>query len=414
MTTLAFDTKTIIASDRAPVAAVIPAAATPRIDRAEIVFDIVRTRAGFDGLEAEWTALFERAGRGEQMFQQFNWLWHWANHYTDAKAEFAIVTGRRHGRLVLVWPLVVERPARLRMLAWMGDPVSQYGDVIIEAMDDAEAVLAQSWQYLLKHARADLARLTKVRADAAAASTLTRAGFKIVATEEAPYAALSKCASYEAFDARFSPKLRKNRRRQLRRLEERGPMEIKVLMDSPAASEATRLAMTLKRGWLNSKGLVSRAFVDTRIDRFFSDVTSGERPAGVGVSLLTSAGEGADTNISITCKGRRAIHILAYALKFEKVGVGNHHLEVNLQRAFDDGVEVYDFLAPRHEYKMEWADDAIAVNDMAVALTRRGRLYADVYIAVVREAVKASIKKLPRSLTRFVAGAHRTTHSIAW
>lgn len=316
--------------------------------------------------------------------------------------------------MVLVWPLVVERPARLRQLAWMGDPVSQYGDVLIDRVGDADALITQSWSFLLAHARADLARLTKVRADAAIAPVMAELGFKVMACEEAPFASLAKCASYEVFDERFSPKLRKNRRRQLRRLEERGPIEINVHASGTAAADAALLGMTLKRGWLNTKGLVSRAFADTRVDAFFTDVTSGNRPAGVGVSLLTSAGEGADVNISITCKGRRAIHILAYALKFEKVGVGNHHLEVNLQRAFADGIEVYDFLAPRHEYKMEWADGAIAVEDHAIAMTRRGRLYADVYIAVVREAVKRGLKSLPRGMTRLIAGAHRSTHSIAW
>lgn len=413
MATLAFDTSPTVSTNRTPAAMARSAQTAPQV-ATDMVFAIVRTRDGFDALEADWNGLFERAGRGEQMFQQYNWLWHWANHYTDERTEFAIVTGRRNGQLVLVWPVVIERPARLRQLAWMGDPVGQYGDVLVDRIDDAEAIIAQSWQFLLKHARADLARLAKVRADAAVAAMLEQFGFKIVASEEAPYASLGKCASYEAFDERFSQKLRKNRRRQLRRLEERGPIEIKVHAEAAEAADATRLAMTLKRGWLNSKGLVSRAFADTRIDRFFADVTSGERPAGVGVSLLTSGGEAADVNISITCKGRRAIHILAYALKFEKVGVGNHHLEVNLQRAFADGVQFYDFLAPRHAYKMEWADDAIAVNDLAVALTKRGQLYADVYLAVVREAVKSSLKKLPRSLTRLVAGVHRSTHSIAW
>lgn len=413
MATLTFDTAASLAPGRpSPTGAVIAAPADEAASG--IDFALVTTRAGFDELEGDWNDLFARAGRGDQMFQQFNWLWHWANHYTDSRTEFAIVTGRRGGRLVLVWPLVVERPARLRQLAWMGDPVSQYGDAIVDRLPDADAVLAKSWQYLLAHARADLARLTKVRADAVVSPLLGSLGFKVVATEEAPFALLSQCKSYEDFDARFSPKLRKNRRRQLRRLEERGPIEIKVLSDGPAATDATRLAMTLKRGWLNTKGLVSRAFADTRVDDFFAGVTSGSRPAGVGVSLLTSAGEGADANIAISCKGRRAIHILAYALKFEKVGVGNHHLEINLQRAFADGVEVYDFLAPRHEYKMEWADGAIAVNDHALALTLRGRAYADVYISIVREAAKAGLKKMPRSLTRLIAGVHRSTHSIAW
>ncbi len=75
----------------------------------------VSDRAGFDALEAEWNALFERAGRSTQLFQRFNWLWHWCNHYlADPQApgrgsRLAIVTARREGRLVMVWPLVSER-----------------------------------------------------------------------------------------------------------------------------------------------------------------------------------------------------------------------------------------------------------------------------------------------------------------
>ena len=50
-----------------------------------------------------------------QVFQTFNWNWHWANHYLGSSeggitgVELAIVTGRREGKLVMVWPLVTER-----------------------------------------------------------------------------------------------------------------------------------------------------------------------------------------------------------------------------------------------------------------------------------------------------------------
>jgi CelD/BcsL family acetyltransferase involved in cellulose biosynthesis len=169
----------------------------------------------------------------------------------------------------------------------------------------------------------------------------------------------------------------------------------------------------LKRGWLNARGLVSRAFADTRIDAFFADASRGAgRPCGLSVSRLASCGEGADVSISMTCKGRRALHILAYSLKFERFGVGNHHLEVSLRRAFTDGVQVYDFLAPRHTYKLEWSEGVMPVEDHVKALGVAGRVYADVYVARVREAGKAALKALPRSLTRMIAGAHRSTHSL--
>src|SRR5690242_2112385 len=87
---------------------------------------LIDTRAGFDGLESEWNALFERAGRGTQMFQTFNWLWHWCNHFAGEASgvRISIVTARRNGRLALVWPLISERAGLITKLTWMGEPVS--------------------------------------------------------------------------------------------------------------------------------------------------------------------------------------------------------------------------------------------------------------------------------------------------
>jgi CelD/BcsL family acetyltransferase involved in cellulose biosynthesis len=372
-------------------------------------YDLITTRAGFDSLDADWNALFERAGRGEQMFIGYNWLWHWANTYLGHEDHLAIVTARRNGRLILIMPLVVERVAKLTQLAFMGAPVSQYGDILIDDIPDAQSVIESAWSHLRERQSFDLVRLAKVRADAAIAPFLAGFGFTVTAEEEAPFADLAACKTYGDFEARSSAKLRKNRRRQLRRLEERGPLEVRWLTGNEEARDAVRLTMTIKRAWLNHKALVSKAFKDQRIDTFFANaIASTERPCGVQLSLLKSNGEGCDANVSITCKGRRAVHILAYSLKFEKLGVGNHHLDVNLERAFHDGIAVYDFLAPKHIYKMEMADGTVPVRDHTLAISPLGRLYVDLYVAWLREGLKRTVARLPVSLRRLLAGRHTT------
>src|SRR5262245_8266379 len=86
-----------------------------------------RDRPGLDALEPEWNDLFRRAGKSAQLFQTFNWNWHWANHYLPAGRghrsgpSLALVTVRREGRLVMLWPLVLERVAGLKVLYWMGE-----------------------------------------------------------------------------------------------------------------------------------------------------------------------------------------------------------------------------------------------------------------------------------------------------
>jgi CelD/BcsL family acetyltransferase involved in cellulose biosynthesis len=374
-----------------------------------VTYDIVTTRAGFDDLEADWTALFDRAGRGDQMFLSFNWLWHWANHYHSVNDRLAIVTARRGGRLIMVLPLTIERVAGMIQLAFMGAPVSQYGDLLVDDVADRNVVLQGAWAHLLARQRFDIVRLAKVRDDASIAPLLTSIGFTVTASEEAPYIALSDCASIADYETRSSSKHRKNRRRQLRRIEERGPLRIRRLSGTSEARDAVRLAMTLKRAWLNEKALVSKAFKDQRIDGFFMDaVGSTTRPCGVEISMLESNGECGDANISVTCKGRRAVHILAYNLKFDKLGVGNHHLHSAITDAHAEGIQTYDFLAPRHAYKMDWADTTLMVRDHSLAMSPLGRLYVDLYVARIRESVKRNIARLPGGLRRWISGTHST------
>ena len=54
-----------------------------------------------------------------------------------------------------------------------------------------------------------------------------------------------------------------------------------------------------------------------------------------------------------------------------------------------------DFLAPRHEYKLEWADGALRVADYALPISLAGKAYTSVYLCYVREGAKAVLKSLP-------------------
>ena len=390
----------------------VPGLAPELADR----FDIVTTSAGFAALEGEWTALFARAASGTQAFQGFEWLAHWAAVYLDSsssRTSLSIVTVRRDGRLVLVWPLVVERVAGIRQLAWMGDPVSQYGDILADDIPGRAAMIRASWAFITQTIPADAVRLAKVRADAAAAPLMADLGARIVASEEAPWCDLAKAGTFEKFQSRFNAKAQKNRRRHARRLEERGTLAFERHTCGEAAADAVAACIVLKRAWLNSKGLVSRAFADERIEAFFKrTLASQHRPAGVAVSLLRSAGEIADASIVVDAKGRRAVHIVAYGLKFEKSGPGGVHLEHAVRQAFSDGVSVLDFMAPRHDYKMEWADGVVRVDDFAVPLTVRGRLYVGCYLVGVREGLKAVIAAMPPGARRRLSAAHRRLHAI--
>jgi CelD/BcsL family acetyltransferase involved in cellulose biosynthesis len=387
---------------------------SPKGDTA-CAFALVTDRDAFDALEPEWTDLFDRAGRGTQVFQTFNWNWHWCNHYLgdgsqgSAAPALAVVTARRAGHLVMVWPLAVERVAGLRNLIWMGAPVSQYGDVLMEEGIDAAPLLRQAWSFITEQVRPDLAWLRKVRDDATVAPLLAELGALSTQRLEAPYVDLAAADDFDAHLQRRSAHFRKKQRASAKRLSALGSVAYEQCSGGRQAADYARDAIALKRVQLQAGGVVSPAVADPRMSAFFADAADGcGHPAGLHFVTLASNGQLAAVDIFIGCKDRAALHIVAYDLQFEKASVGALLLQHVVARAFADGFRTFDFLAPADSYKLRWADGTAGVNDWVVPLSLKGRAFARLYLALVRPAIKSAIGALPMSLRRALAAAwHR-------
>jgi CelD/BcsL family acetyltransferase involved in cellulose biosynthesis len=385
----------------------LPSAAAPAAQ--PVTLDLVTTRAGFEALEGPWNALFARAGRDTQVFQTYNWLWHWTNHFLPAPGmpgpELSIVTARAGDRLVMVWPLVLDRVGPVKRLSWMGEPVSQYGDVLIDDVPDASALLRAAWDFVIERTGAGVLQLRKVREDSAIAPLLAEMGAAVTTELKAPYLNLASAPSFAEYEKRYSSGARRNRKRQRRRLEERGAVALSWHTEGAEAETLTAEAFRLKMLWLHQRGIVSPALADPRTARFFTDATRAEtHPAGCHVLSLSCGGRPVALEIGVRAKGRTAIHVIAYDLDFEKTGAGSLLMEDSIRRACDDGLATFDLLAPGDGYKLEWADDAVTVRDWAAPVSLLGHAYATVYLGFVRTALKRGLDALPVGARRQLAG----------
>ena len=379
----------------------------------DVTFSLIASRAEFDALEADWNALFDRAGRPAQVFQTFNWNWHWANHYLDgspggiAGLKLSIVVGRRNDQLVMIWPLATERVRGITQIFWMGEPVSQYGDVIIDNVPDAMDVIRAGWKFLAANAKGDVVRLRRVRADAAVAPLMVEIGARIGDKKTAPYLDLSTAPTFAKYEERYSPRTRRNRRRLARRLEEQGSMVFERHRGGTEARALAIRALELKSEWLKHRGLVSHAISDARMARFFADAAEGrEKSTNCVVAALKSNGEAAALEVSFMCKDRLAMHVIVYSLKFEKSGAGVLLLEQSLRDGYDEGLEIYDMLAPGDNYKLDWSDATTDVIDWVKPLSLAGSTYARLYLGFLRSRAKAAIEAMPESLRRLVTNGY--------
>lgn len=389
----------LFARDAARPMAEMPLTVAPP---APCTIEIIREHAAFRALGAEWTALFERAARPEHVFQSFEWLSCWADHFLDDRARLCIIAGRQQGRLTMVWPLVIARLAPgLTKLCWMGEPVSQYGDALVEPGPFCGPSLEAGWRAAARLG-ADAAILRKTRRDANVAAVL-EAQAKSCDVTAAPFAQFADKTDFSKVLDKRSPKAKSSRRRLLRRLQETGAVAFVCAADADEAQSLLRHAFAMKRAWLARRGLYSAPIESAAMLAFFLDFAAGAQEQ---TQLLTHAirrdGEAVAVGVTLACKNVGFGHLLTHHPDCDKQGAGVLLAEHVMRSGFELGFARYDMLAPFDAYKAEWAAASVEVADYLAGFTLRGRLFAFAWGSRTRDRLKARLKKMPKRLGHIV------------
>ena len=366
----------------------------------EIAVETIETFDRFEELEDDWNKLFARNAQPANVFQSFNWHWHWARNYLGKNTKsLRIVAAFAGDELVMLWPLVISKSLGVRQLTWMGAPVSQYGDILIDQKIEGHGVIEAVWSYILNKLKVDVITLEKVRSDAQVSAVLSAEKVITTGCMEAPYLDLTSATNYTEYEKRYSKKSRKNRRRHRRRLAEMGQLEYKLVETGPEARALVAQTIGVKRDWLKDKGLVSRAYSDERFDAFFADVAgSTDHPCGCLISVLSCGSEAVAYDIGFQSGNNFVAHIGAYNHEFERFSPGSLLMEDFLHKSYDLGIDTYDLMAPSASYKMSWADDCVALCDYAYPINKRGFIYAKGVNWFLRNAVKKALEYTPVKL----------------
>ncbi len=361
-----------------------------------VSIDLIDDRSGFEALAQDWRALYEESGRPDQIFQRFDWLRLWADQFLDGRDRLAIVTGRREGRLVMVWPLVRRRSLGALRLAFMGEPAGQYGDALIENGADV-ALIKAAWARILA-LKADVVHLRRVRETSPLFAFLGEKGLA-TASHAAPYVEFGRAECYEDFDKRYSGKARSSRRRLKRRLEEIGPVAFVCVKSCDEARALIGRAFAMKRAQLEARGRFAPVMHDRRLEQLFKAAASSPA-AGAQISAIACKDKTVAVSVAFAANGEAFGHILAHDVGFEKQGVGVLLAEHAFRSAFAAGCRRFDMAPPADNYKMDWASGTVAVADFAAPLTLRGALYARLWLKGGRALAKAVAGRTPTALLR--------------
>jgi CelD/BcsL family acetyltransferase involved in cellulose biosynthesis len=297
---------------------------------------LVTSFEGLERIEAGWKALEACSGPSWGIFQSFNFIWRWCRQFLDGEStKLAIVTGYRQGWLVMVWPTAIETRRGVRRAVFLGSPVAQYGDVLIDrSLPDWQTWLARGWDFLVEASCPDVVSLCKVRSDAALTPILARLGARESNVQTAFEVDLSNSANLTAFDERYPAKARKNRRRQRQRLMDMGSVELRRWPAGEGATAAVNRGIAMKRRWLEQHDKHSDALRNGKLIGFLAGLSEATvRPSGFRVSELLLDERPVACALSFVHKGREALYLITYDPAAEKASPGTLLIEDLLRSA---------------------------------------------------------------------------------
>lgn len=348
--------------------------------------DVYETIDALELLAPEWSALESRTPEATG-FQNFDWCAGWlraaAAHESPAKPR--VVAVREDGRLVMLWPLQIERRWGAAIARWAGEPLTQYGDALAEPGPGRARWRAAAEAEMTRWRGVDLIALTHQRADGVLASC---GGEMRVANEGqwAPFLDLPSGGGAVA------ARRHKSLERRARRLEAQGAVTLDELADPVGREAMARRALAMKRAWLDAKGLISVGLSNPAAAGFLADLARNGR---LQVHCLRVAGEPAAIDLGFSAGGVYRSLLSAFDARFAQ-GSPGHALTARLiERCAARGISRVDLLAPADPYKLMWTSGATAIGERYVPLTLTGRAAA---FALAR--LRPLAKRLVRALAR--------------
>lgn len=373
--------------------------ATSAVPVAGTAIEIVSDLAGFDRLRGRWDDLFERSGRPQQVFQRFEFLRIWARHYVADASRPHIIVMTANNRVQAIVPLVRQRRFGMDTLKFMGAPVAQFDDALIED-GLPRAWLDALWQAIATSG-ADCLEARRVREDASLRGLLPDDAVRLEALQ-APFALLLDRVGGDGPGRAYSARDRSNHRRRLRRLAELGDVVAGAQSPGESAARLAATAVDMKRAWLDTQGLPSPTVRDPRFRAFF--VEAATAASLMNVSTIAFGGRPIAIDLSFDCKGHSFGHVIATEPAFEREGVGQLLIHHVFAMAKARGSTTFDLMTPLDDYKLRHADGVTDVASFVVPLTARGRLLAPVLFRHALPAAKAMARRLPaRLLSRLLS-----------
>jgi CelD/BcsL family acetyltransferase involved in cellulose biosynthesis len=366
---------------------------------------VVRVADNLDdivALQTDWQALELAADSRMSLFQHFDWNWQWCKScYDNGTGKFdkacpLIISVHHNGEMIGLWPLQVDTIAGVTMLEWLSAPALQYGGVLIKAGGDATACLDAAWHHITTQLDIDLIRLENVisgtRLHKYLSDNCTR-----VSRSFSSILKTGELDDWEAYQATLKKTARRARRKRYNKLSRQGDLVFQVHREAVVFSRLVKTAVEWKRDWLKKQNWPGMLINDDLFMAFLAGL-AGEnqsRNSPWVVAELALDGQPVAIEVGAVSGNRYYSYLGAFNTDYAKHSPGKIELELMIGWALENGFEEFDFLCVPSQYKMDWTNKTVALENFDRVCSLKGRLMHSLWVKRLRPAVKNGLSRIP-------------------
>jgi CelD/BcsL family acetyltransferase involved in cellulose biosynthesis len=302
--------------------------------------------ASIDAVADEWDALAERTGASP--FVRPGWIRIWEKHF--AVAPVRVLSIRRDGRIVALVPFIRRRGAIQSPTNFHTPEFAAVAEDSLAARDLFRHLFAQ------RHRRISLGLIPEEGRDAIeclAAAESRRERTLIRQQQLSPYLDL-RGTTWRACEGSLTPKLRSDLRRRARKLAELGTVTFEVADGRDGLDQFLREGFSVEpSGWKGQRGTAITSRCDTQM--FYVDVAQwAARHGTLRLAFLRLDGRPLAFQFGIQESGAYYFLKGGYDVGFRQFAPGKLLVRHMLARAFDAGLERFEFLGTAESWKSEW------------------------------------------------------------
>jgi CelD/BcsL family acetyltransferase involved in cellulose biosynthesis len=341
----------------------------------EIEIEILTQPADLGALEQDWQRLYRSTGG--HFSQSFSWRsLGWMHVGQPRGRRLFVVVGRAQGKVVLIWPMMIERRWGLRIARWLGPEAYDFGDVLLEQSPNGNKWLDDAFIAIQHSNQVDILRMYYLQEDATLNLWLKARKRNAPAPQNTFVIRRDAWSDWSSYLNSRSRKLRYNLKSRLRRLGELGKVDICIVQSPEELDDAVAWTLQQKMRWVDKTQIDAPTITGVESRHFLSEVAKHAYQCNeLIVCTLRVDDRLAATHIAFNSSKHLDLWMSARDLKLDRFSPSLLALRYLFERVFENNMtRIIDFGPGQEPYKSEWADGKLRFDNYLIPCSLPGQL----------------------------------------